>query len=74
MIQIPTALCFLKSYLKEVLGIYSVSKYAFKPLSQEVLGNQEEANKQTLEKLSVYFAKMALYDMQIQNTNKSPSL
>lgn len=62
LIQIPTSLCFLKAYLKEVLGINSLSKYAFKAIPKEVLQNTEEANKQTLEKLSVYFAKMTMYD------------
>ena len=74
LIQIPTSLCFLRAYLKDVLGINSLCKYAFKAIPKEALCNPEEANKQTLEKLSVYFAKMTMYDLQIQNSGKTPSL
>jgi len=62
MVQIPTSLCFLKSYLKDVLNITSLSKYAFQPVSKSGLACPEKGNKEMLEKLAVYFAKMTLYD------------
>jgi hypothetical protein len=63
MIQTPTSLDFLKSLLKQVLGIHSISKYAFEPIpASELSGKPEDVNKLLLEKLSVYFAKMTTYD------------
>jgi hypothetical protein len=44
LIQVPTSLCFLKHYLRDVLGINSISKYAFEPISKEKALKPEEAN------------------------------
>lgn len=60
LVQTPTSLDFLKAYLKDVLDIRSVSKFAFEAVPSNLKG--DELNKVVLEKLSVYFAKMAIYD------------
>lgn len=68
-IPAPTSLEFLKVYLKQVLGIGKCGKSKAKETDSKL---EKENPEQTLiEKMSLYLAKMALHDYELQGKRAS---